>query len=94
MAGRNTEPFKVVGRRLAALRDSHGLSQRKLAERLGQPQSYVGKLELAERRLDLMDLAALANAFTMTPAQMTNYLLGNAEAQEESRTPRARDNEI
>ena len=77
MVGRRTEPFKVVGERLAALRNAHGLTQRALGGKIGQPHTYVGKLEIAERRLDILDLAVLASAFEMTPAQMTDYLLGS-----------------
>lgn len=82
MAGRNTEPFKVVGRRLAALRGARDLTQRQLGEKIGQPHSYIGKLELAERRLDLLDLAALAKAFAIPPARMADYLLGSINVQE------------
>ena len=82
MAGRETEPFKVVGKRLATLRTGRGWSQRKLADLLKQQQSYVAKLELAERRLDILDIAGLAAAFAMSPAEMTTYLLGAPDAGE------------
>jgi transcriptional regulator with XRE-family HTH domain len=82
VAGRRTEPFKVVGERLAALRSSHGLTQRALGEKIGQPHTYVGKLEIAERRLDILDVATLALAFAMSPAELTTYLLGAADAAE------------
>lgn len=77
VAGRRTEPFKVVGGRLAALRSAYGLTQRAVGEKIGQPHTFVGKLEIAERRLDILDLAALAAAFGLTPAQMIDYLLGS-----------------
>lgn len=82
MAGRSTEPFKVIGKRLAALREASGLTQRALGDRIERPHSYIGKLELAERRLDLLDLAALAGAFALTPAQMVDFLLGSLEVQD------------
>lgn len=75
MAGRKTEPFKAVGERLAALRVARGWTQRHLASLLRQQQSYLAKLELAERRLDILDIAALANAFGISPAELTTYLL-------------------
>jgi transcriptional regulator with XRE-family HTH domain len=71
-----------VGERLAALRSSHGLTQRALGEKIGQPHTYVGKLEIAERRLDILDVATLALAFAMSPAELTTYLLGAADAAE------------
>lgn len=44
-------------KRLAA-----GLRQSDLAERLGQPQSFVSKFESGERRLDLIELEQICNA--------------------------------
>lgn len=82
MAGRKTEPFKVVGKRLTTLRNARGWTQRQLADLLKQQQSYIAKLELAERRLDILDIAALAAAFAMSPADMTTYLLGASEVAE------------
>jgi len=75
VAGRNTDPFKPIGRRLAALRTERKLTQRALAELLGRPHSYVDKLELAERRLDVLDLQAFALAFDMAPARLLELLL-------------------
>lgn len=39
-----------------------GLSQQQVAERLGQPQSYVAKIELGERRLDVVEFLELTAA--------------------------------
>lgn len=39
-----------------------GLTQRQLAERLGRPQSFVAKVELGDRRLDVVDLVLVARA--------------------------------
>jgi len=41
---------------LRAARENAGLTQYDLAQRLGRSQSYVGKCELGERRLDLVQL--------------------------------------
>lgn len=70
MAGASTEAFKPIGRRLAKLRGEKGLSQRTLAERLGRPRSYVDRLELAERRLDVVDVQNLARALDVAPAEL------------------------
>jgi transcriptional regulator with XRE-family HTH domain len=50
------------------LRDEHDLTQRGLADRIGRPQSYVCKVELEERRVDLDDIAELVGAFGLTLA--------------------------
>ncbi len=41
---------------LRATRERAGLTQYALAQRLGRSQSYVGKCEMGERRLDLVQL--------------------------------------
>lgn len=77
VAGRSIERFKGVGRRLAAVRHEAGLSQKQLAERLNRPPSFVAKLELAERRVDIIDLEALASALGLEPAQLLTRLLAD-----------------
>ncbi|MCI0462932.1 MAG: helix-turn-helix domain-containing protein [Gemmataceae bacterium] len=43
--------------RLRGARKAKSLSQRKLGETLGKPQSFVSKVETCERRLDLIEAA-------------------------------------
>ena len=47
---------------LRAARKEAGMRQMDLADRLGQPQSYVSKYESGERRLDLLELRQICNA--------------------------------
>lgn len=47
---------------LAALRKAEGISQRELARRLGKPPSFINKIELLERRLDVIEFIAIAEA--------------------------------
>lgn len=75
MAGRNLEEFRCIGRKLADLRQAYGLTQRGLAHRLGRPPSYVAKLELAERRLDVVDLRAIALALDLPVSELAHRLL-------------------
>lgn len=55
-------PRKILQAVLRSLRAESGLTQREVAERLGVPQSYVSKYETGEKRLDLVELVALASA--------------------------------
>lgn len=41
---------------LRQLRTEAGLTQTDVAQRLGQPQSFVSKYESGERRLDILEL--------------------------------------
>jgi len=47
---------------LRQIRVDAGLRQVDLAEKLGQPQSYVSKYESGERRLDLLELRQVCEA--------------------------------
>lgn len=75
MSGKSVEPFREIGRRLAAIRAEAGLTQRQLAGRISREQSWLAKLELAERRLDINDLVALANGLQLSPAALLHLLL-------------------
>lgn len=46
--------YRAIVARLIALRKDAGLNQRELAALLEKPQSYVAKVELHERRLDIV----------------------------------------
>lgn len=47
---------------IKAARVEVGISQRELARRLGKPPSFVNKIEQLERRLDLVEFLAVAEA--------------------------------
>lgn len=48
------------------LRRSQGWSQADLAQRLDVHQTWVSKVELGERRIDLVEAAQLASVFGVT----------------------------
>jgi transcriptional regulator with XRE-family HTH domain len=48
--------YRAIVARLIAMRKAAGLNQRELADGLGTTQSYVAKVELHERRLDIIQL--------------------------------------
>jgi transcriptional regulator with XRE-family HTH domain len=55
---------------LREIRESVGLRQADVAERLGQPQSFVSKYESGERRLDVLELRAVSRALGLPFAQL------------------------
>lgn len=54
--------FKVIGRHIRDARRAKGLTQEKLAERLGMSALHYGRLERGDRPASLEQLAAIANA--------------------------------
>lgn len=61
---------------LVAARSRAGMTQQELAKRLGKPQSYVSKYERRERRLDVPEFVAIAQAMGIS----AKTLLGRIEA--------------
>jgi transcriptional regulator with XRE-family HTH domain len=68
--GVRSELARQVGRRIAALRQRAGLSQRELAERLGWGRDSVAHYELGRRELGLERLGAIAHALQVSPATL------------------------
>lgn len=48
-------------------REAAGLTQTRLAKRLGEPQSFVSRFERGERRLDVMEYVEVMTAIGMDP---------------------------
>ena len=53
---------------LVEARQRAGLTQRQLAGRLKRPQSYIGKIEKGERRIDPVEFAEWARGCGIAPA--------------------------
>lgn len=58
----HTPEHQALAALLRRAREDAGLRQIDLAARLGRPQSFVAKYEAGERRLDLVELRAIAKA--------------------------------
>lgn len=54
-----THAHRKLVHELRAARREAGLSQQQVAELLGVPQSYVAKIELGERRIDVIEFLKL-----------------------------------
>ena len=55
--------YALLAQRLREAREAVGLTQADAAEAVGKPQSYISKVELGERRLDVIELKVLANVY-------------------------------
>ena len=61
--------------RLVELRRSAGLTQRQLAERVGRERSFVSRIELGERRLDVVEFFWVSRACGKDPATVSAELM-------------------
>jgi len=55
---------------VVAAREKAGLTQRQLAAALKRPQSFIGRFEAGERRLDVVEFVALAKALKVDPIDL------------------------
>lgn len=70
MAGTvRSEAYVSLLRAIVDLRKSNDLSQADLAVRLGKPPSFVGKYELGERRLDVIEVFVILEALGVVPLE-------------------------
>ena len=67
--------YEALKKRLVDLRKSFGLSQRALAERLDVPRSFVSRIELGERRIDLVELYWICQALGVDPLDISMQLV-------------------
>ena len=56
--------------KLVGMRKDAGLTQRQLAERLGRERSFVARLEMGERRLDVVEFYWVCRACGADPEVM------------------------
>lgn len=61
-----TSDYRVFLQTLKDCREKAGLSQMKLAEKLGQSQSFVSKCERGETRIDIVQLRMFCRVFGIT----------------------------
>lgn len=80
-------PYRAAIAAIVEERTAAGVSQRELARRLGKPASFVNKIELLERRLDILEFVLIAEALEVPPANLFSKVL-RALAKQSSRATR------
>lgn len=75
----HTDDYRALTAILTEARRNAGLTQQMVADRLGKPQSYVAKVEGNERRIDVVEFAALAQAMGIDPASLFDEVLASID---------------
>lgn len=65
-----TPEFETLRECLVELRNTAGLSQRAVAEKLDVSPSWVAKVEIGERRIDLVEFCWFCRAVGRDPAKV------------------------
>lgn len=76
------EGFRLL---LIEARNSAGLTQIDLAQKLGRPQSFVSKYERGERRLDVIEFLEVAKAIGIDPSRFIRKLQEAVSAKRRTR---------
>lgn len=67
--------YRAIVGRLVELRAEVGMNQRELAERLGEPRSYVSKAENFERGLDFVQIVDWLRALGVDERKTINAMV-------------------
>ncbi len=60
---------------LVEARRGEGISQQELARRLKRSQSFIAKIEVGERRIDVVEFIEIARALGREPAELLTQAL-------------------
>lgn len=70
----HSEPYRRLLAILREARESVGMTQAQLSQRLDKPQSYVSKYENGERRLDIIEMLDVCDAVGANPHEVIKRL--------------------
>lgn len=65
-----SDAHRLVVEAVAGARLNAGLHQAQVAEKLGKNQSYISNIERGQRRIDIVEFYALANAIGIDPKKL------------------------
>ncbi|MCA6219457.1 helix-turn-helix domain-containing protein [Photorhabdus antumapuensis] len=69
-----SEEYQHVIRLLRETRLEKGITQEKLAQEFGRPQSFIAKVENGERKLDVVEFVRMAHLLSLNPAQILDKI--------------------
>ena len=67
--------YDIFKTKLVTMRKAAGLTQRQLAKRLKREHSFVSRIELGERRLDVVEFYWVCRSCDQDPKSIYNELL-------------------
>jgi transcriptional regulator with XRE-family HTH domain len=70
MLGVRSPHYHLVITQLVEARRAANMTQRDLATAIGKPPSFIGKIESGERRLDVVEVIAIARALGRDPGRL------------------------
>jgi ribosome-binding protein aMBF1 (putative translation factor) len=70
----HTKAQQAFCRVIIDARKKAGLTQTEVADRLGKPQSFIAKIEAGERRVDVIELLAVASVLGVNPETLVSDL--------------------
>ena len=70
-----TPLYEAFRAKLVAMRRASGKNQRQLAKRLGREHSFVSRIELGERRLDVVEFFWVCQACGQDPEKVARDLM-------------------
>lgn len=74
----NSPRYQVLRRLIRVERKQRALSQAQVALLLGRPQSYVADFERRERRIDVVEYLALAEAIGFDPLNLLARVISSS----------------
>lgn len=75
----HSNAYQILRKWLVEMRHEKQLTQRELAKILGIPYSWISKVELGERRLDIVEYVRLCRALDIDPHQGLNCIIKQIE---------------
>ena len=71
----HTPLYDAFRAKLVAMRKASQMTQRDLAKKLGREHSFVGRIELGDRRVDIVEFFWICRACGQDPAKVTVELM-------------------